>query len=179
MVSQAAWAKLYTMMLQNTSAFAFLACVDAPLKQSHSTPHRGCSWVTFIHSPIHPFWGFLHTDCNVTGQWHILYYKYQGAHKAGEWLTLNSCPRQLWGSSVQFSAQCHWQYFSQQQHSCQHDSRLRSPRHMKGPREGKFLLQLVPITSWSILPIIDCVMPSHIEVFPCIFWYYLHKTWKD
>lgn len=46
-----------------------------------------CSSVSFIHSSLWAFWGSFHADNNATGQhslaWHILYFKHQGAWKAG------------------------------------------------------------------------------------------------
>lgn len=46
-----------------------------------------CSSISFIHSSLWSFWGSFHADYNGTGQhslvWHILYFKHQGACKAG------------------------------------------------------------------------------------------------
>lgn len=46
-----------------------------------------CSSISFIHSSLWPLSGSFHTDYNATWQHslaqHILYYKHQGAYKAG------------------------------------------------------------------------------------------------
>lgn len=46
-----------------------------------------CPLISFIHSSLWAFWGSFHTDYNGRGQhslaWHILYFKHQGACKAG------------------------------------------------------------------------------------------------